>query len=197
MNVGVTVLLRQYITTPFYLSFIECVHTGIEYDGVEYCFTSNGIVEIKPKSFYDDSQSTIKEYKLGKISRRRFYKAINILSESFTDTNYVLFSKNCNCFTYELIKSLFDSDGADFYKKRETFISSFFIKYGRLEHTILLQNLQANQLKLQEEKDKLLINKIRLITEELIYGFKEKESNSEIKSISSSVDTDYTDSFYQ
>ncbi len=197
MNVGVTVLLRQYISTPFYLSFIEFIHTGIEYDGVEYCFTSNGIVEIKPKKFYDNDKSTIKEYKLGEVSRRKFYKTINILSETSTDSNYDLISRNCNCFTYELIKDLFNNDCTDVCEKSETIFSSFFIKYGRLEQTLLLRKLQAEQSKLQEEKDKLLINKIRLITEELIYGIKEKESNSEIQSILSNADTDYTDSFYQ
>lgn len=202
MNVGVTVLLRQYITTPLCLSFIEYIHTGIEYDGVEYCFTPSGIEEVKPRQFYQyqshsqGSNQMIQDVKLGKIPRRKFYSTLNKLSDNFTNTSYNLLSNNCNCFTYELIQSLFTLTDIEI---KESFISAFFIKYGRLEKTLLIQNILEEERKLLEEKDKILINKIRLLTEDLIYGKEDTlESKAEIEnqSIISNVDTDYTDSFF-
>ncbi len=99
---------------------IKLFHTAIEYDQTEYAFgylnepEVSGIYDIKPMT-YDDG-TFIESITIGYLSRRQFFTKFEKIKKIFLAQSYNFLTKNCNHFTNDLIKLLFDKELPDKYR---------------------------------------------------------------------------------
>jgi hypothetical protein len=93
---------------------ITLYHTAIEYDNTEYAFGSldevdrSGVYDIKPMSF--DEGTFVESINLGTASRRQFFVKLEKLKLLYLGTSYNLLTKNCNHFTNDFIRLLFNKE---------------------------------------------------------------------------------------
>jgi hypothetical protein len=93
---------------------IAIYHTAIEYDCTEFAFGFldkagiSGIYDIKPMSF--DEGTFVESIKLGNISRRQFFNKLDQIKREYMANSYNIVTKNCNHFTNDFVKMLFDRE---------------------------------------------------------------------------------------
>lgn len=101
-------------------------HTAIEYDNTEFAFgyTSrenfSGVYDIKPMSF--DDGTFVESIIIGYCTRRNYFNKLEKLKTFYLGNSYNLLLKNCNHFTNDFCKSLFEKE----IPKRYT----SFLKFG-------------------------------------------------------------------
>lgn len=105
---------------------IDLYHTAIEFDNVEYAFgkvinsNESGVYDITPMS-YDDG-IYIESINLGLTRRRQFFVKLEKLKAYYKGNTYNIVTKNCNHFTNDFIRLLFN--------KRIPNKYTFFLKFG-------------------------------------------------------------------
>jgi hypothetical protein len=93
---------------------VTLYHTAIEYDNTEYAFgfinreKISGIYDIKPMSFNDGTY--VESIVIGKASRRNFFVNLEKLKSFYLGNTYNFIMKNCNHFTNDISKILFNKD---------------------------------------------------------------------------------------
>jgi hypothetical protein len=110
MKERLPVILNIYRDSLFGLGFY---HTAIEYDEIEYGFgfhkeCTTGVYDIKPMSY--DEGRFVESITLGYIDRRSFFKVMERLKRVFTGQTYNILFKNCNHFTNNVCRVLFDRE---------------------------------------------------------------------------------------
>ena len=89
-------------------------HTAVEYDNNEFAFgyiekeNYSGIYDIKPMTF--DDGTYVESIILGFSSRRNFFNNLEALKNKYLGKTYNFFLKNCNHFTNDLSKILFEKE---------------------------------------------------------------------------------------
>jgi hypothetical protein len=93
---------------------IAIYHTAIEYDNTEFAFGFldragiSGVYDIKPMSF--DEGTFIESINLGRVSRRNFFNKLEQIKLDFMANSYNILTKNCNHFTNDFVKMLFNRE---------------------------------------------------------------------------------------
>jgi hypothetical protein len=107
---------------------INLFHTAIEYDNTEYAFgycddsTMSGIYDIDPMSY--DEGNFFESIKVGNLTRRQFFNKLDIIRTQFIADSYNIVTKNCNHFTNDFLKLLFDKELPRKYKR--------FLQFGEI-----------------------------------------------------------------
>lgn len=142
---------------------LNLYHSAIELDDVEYYYEGN-VQEINPKSYrsalisHDDSGlSVIKEFKVGTCKRSLFYSTLNKCKSCFTELDYNILYWNCNHFTLEFLKQLFDDFNILI---KDCILSKLFITTGNFWQSDAFNKLTADySIKLERNKNFLLTRK--------------------------------------
>lgn len=118
MKDGLSVVLNIYKINEGTVSDafgIRLYHTAIEYDGTEFAFgyfdnpnflNSTGVYDITPMTF--ENGVFVESIKIGFATRRKFFNILEKIKINFKGLSYNLLTKNCNHFTNDVLKELFD-----------------------------------------------------------------------------------------
>jgi hypothetical protein len=93
---------------------IAIYHTAVEYDNTEFAFGFldragiSGVYDIKPMSF--DEGTFVESINLGQVSRRNFFNKLEQIKLDFMANSYNILTKNCNHFTNDFVKMLFNRE---------------------------------------------------------------------------------------
>jgi hypothetical protein len=111
---------------------VNLYHTAIEFDNREYSFgfidkkEVSGVYDIIPMSY--DEGSFVESINLGVVNRRKFFVKLEELKKIYMGSSYSLLTKNCNHFTNDFVKLLFDKEIPDQY--------AIFLKFGEFLRNI-------------------------------------------------------------
>ena len=112
MKERINVYLNIYKINFLFDNIISLYHTAIEYDGIEYSYglknNISGIFEMTPKN--NGIGTFVIRFFLGKKTRREFFTKFERISKIYENRKYNFFTNNCNHFTNDYIKYVYNKE---------------------------------------------------------------------------------------